>query len=152
LKLYRLFFRTEAFAATTYTAALGKIRNPGLRSELIQLRNSHVGRAYLLRERLDEFGGSVLAELHEQPWGAFANAYRRLLRATTERGALVALREGEALGVRDYEIDLSEVEPRLRDEIGKIMLSEQRRTCERLQALSMQRQRRRARQWSSLRP
>ncbi len=146
------FFRSEAFAATTYAAALTKIRDPTLQQELIRLRNSHAGRAFLLRERLGEFGGSVCAELLEQPWGAFANAYRRLLRATSLRGALVALREGEALGLRDYEIDLSELEPQLREEVGKIVLSEQRRTCERLQAISLPRPRRRAGSWPTLRP
>jgi hypothetical protein len=133
LEALAAFFRSELFAVETYRAALEKIRDPGLRDDLLRVRNSHAGRACLLRERIDEFGGR--ADEVREPWGAFASVFRRIQSASDEQTTLEALREGESLGVRDYEADLVEIEPSVRAQLAAIVLGEQRRTCEYLRRL-----------------
>lgn len=148
LEALSAFLRTEEWAVETYRVALERVRdNPALRDALIRLLNSHAGRACLLRERIGEFGGAVLGGLgyldaarHPSdaaaPWGAFANAFRRASTARDAWSLLAALHEGETWALRDYEADLVEVEPRLRDEFAHVVLAEQQRTWQQLEALA----------------
>jgi hypothetical protein len=123
------FLRSEMYAVKTYDDAVQRVSNAKLRDELSRLRNSHFARALLLRERIDEFGGTTDCG-DVSPWGAFAAARTHLTNASDDMEALLALEEGEAWGVRDYEIDLDAVEAHLRHEIGRIVIPEQRRTRE----------------------
>lgn len=128
LETLSAFLRSEAFAAHTYQLAMDRVSDPGLRSALLRLRNSHAGRAFLLRERIAEFGGRP--DDGTDPWGAFADAVHKVLRAADDRALLLALGDGERWGVRDYEMDLGEIEPAVRRQLEAIVLGEQRRTSQ----------------------
>lgn len=104
--------------------------DPGLHAELARLRASHQWRAALLRERVAEYGGCVVAAT--ESWGAFANAFHRVQGARDDAMTLDALREGEAWGLADYETDLPGVDPGVHSEIAAAVLEEQRETWARV--------------------
>jgi hypothetical protein len=122
LEVLVAFLRSEAFAVKTYEAALARVQDPALADELGRLRDAHIRRVELLRQRIAPVAGGEGGE----PWGAFANAYQRLLAATDDVARLEALQEGERWGVADYEIDLREIPPAERDELAPLLLAAQR--------------------------
>jgi hypothetical protein len=138
------FLRTELFAVATYDAALGKVGSSALRGELVRLRDSHAQRVELLRDILETLGEAAEDQIDE-PWGAFANAFRLVIVASDDRTTLDALMEGEGWGVQDYERDLDELDVGLRDHVAGRVLPEQRRTCERVHVLARDATRARAR-------
>ncbi len=132
------FLRAERYAVVTYDAALVRIADPDIRDELGRLRLSHAARALILGERVREFGGpgSDRAAEGVEPWGAFASACPRVQGARDEAGVVRALGEGENWALRDYELDLQDVEVHLRRQLVRLLLGEQRRTRGRLLRLS----------------
>jgi hypothetical protein len=132
------FLRAERFAVVTYDAALSKVVDPDLREELGRLRLSHAARALILAERVKEFGGPAMLDGEAQPvpWGAFATSAVRLTTSRGDREVLAALREGESWALRDYELDLPDVETHVRRQLLRILLGEQRRTRGRLLRLA----------------
>ena len=128
------FLRAEQFAVITYNAVLLRVREPDAHDELARLKLSHAARALVLCERITEFGGESLEPLPDglEPNGAFASVMAKVGAARDEWHAMAALREGECWAVRDYEIDLRDLDPHLRNELRRILLGEQRRTRGRL--------------------
>lgn len=128
------FLRSESFAVRTYDAAMAKVGDAALRTELRRIRRSHARRVRLLRGLLAELGHST--EDHDAPWGAFANAFRRVASARDDGSTLEALHEGERWGTRDYETDLDELGAELRRELALRVLPEQRACLERVSDLA----------------
>lgn len=115
--------RDELSAVETYRQALDKVGEQGASGqELRGIETEHEEFAGLLRERMTQLG--LEAPENSGLWGAWAKAVEGTAKVIGNRAAIVALKEGEEHGVRDYESALSDdaLDPKIKQLIGAELL------------------------------
>ncbi len=93
--------RGELSAVETYTQALEKFDAPLVVSELKTLRGEHTRAARALSEHVSRFGGAPSEG--SGAWGAFTAAVNGVAKVIGPSTVLAALREGEEIGIGQYE-------------------------------------------------
>lgn len=121
------FLRGEIAAVETYERALGvKFSNPSIPQQLRECHRSHQMRVDILREEIEEAGGTPAEDAGA--WGAFANAVEGGAALLGERAAINALESGEDHGLADYRRDLDQLDAEARELVEMELLPEQERT------------------------
>lgn len=93
--------RGELSAIETYTQAIGKF-GPSVESgSLKRIQSSHMAHAELLRALMKECGEEPA--ISSGPWGTFATTVEGVATILGESAALIALKQGEEHGIRQYE-------------------------------------------------
>jgi len=126
IKQLNSFLRGEISAIETYRQAIEHLGTSGLRAELATCQQSHEQRATMLSEYIRGLGGAPSAS--SGAWGAFAKAVEGGAAALGEKRAVAALEEGEDHGNKDYQSDLSGLDPNTRELIEMRIIPLQRRT------------------------
>ena len=103
------FLRDELSAVETYQQCLEKMERPQIASGLTDLQRSHQKRATLLRQRVQELGGTP--ETDSGLWGSFSKLVEGGAAMFGEKSALAALEQGEDRGVKSYEKGAQKLSP-----------------------------------------
>jgi len=130
------FLRGEISAVETYRQAIEHLKNTTHRTELASCKQSHEQRAVLLAEQIRKLGGAPAAS--SGPWGAFAKLVAGGAATLGEKTAIAALEEGEDHGNKDYQVDLSQLDPATRALVETRVLPLQRTTHATISALKQQ--------------
>jgi uncharacterized protein (TIGR02284 family) len=126
------FLRGEISAVETYRKALDKVRDPSVKSQLMECERSHESRVDVLKERIQQLGGSPAVS--SGPWGAFSKVVTAGAAFAGDKAAIAALEEGEDHGLNDYQRDIDKLDPETRALVENDLLPAQKRTHD---ALSM---------------
>ncbi|HVK84722.1 MAG TPA: DUF2383 domain-containing protein [Kofleriaceae bacterium] len=128
------FLRGEMAAVETYEMALEKIDEISTaRDELLINLKSHRDRVMALQEAIVAAGGTPATS--SGPWGTFAKAVEGSAKVFGEKAAVAALEEGEDHGVKDYNEDLDDLDPEVRQLVTTELIPEQQKTHDRLSEL-----------------
>src|SRR5688572_22463284 len=98
--------RGEISAVETYQQALDKLGDTKGAAELRRIHVEHRDAANSLRKEIRQHGKEP--EPHASAWRAFAKAVEGTAKLFGNDAAMKALKEGEELGVKDYEKALKE--------------------------------------------
>ena len=128
IKHLNSFLRGELSAVETYDQAIEKLRHdePILTDELRACRESHRQRVDELTRQVRGLGGEPSTS--SGMWGGFAKLVEGGAKAFGKKAALSALEEGEDHGRNDYQRDVHNLEPPLREFIKTKILPEQLKT------------------------
>jgi len=128
------FLRGEMAAVETYEMTLEKIDEISTaRDELLINLKSHRDRVMALQEAIVAAGGTPATS--SGPWGTFAKAVEGSAKVFGEKAAVAALEEGEDHGVKDYNEDLDDLDPEVRQLVTTELIPEQQKTHDRLSEL-----------------
>lgn len=128
------FLRGEMSAVETYQMALEKVDDISTaRDELLVNLKSHQDRVMMLQEAIIAAGGTPATS--SGPWGLFAKAVEGSAKVLGKKAAIAALEEGEDHGVKDYTVDVNELEPQARTLLETKLRPAQKQTHDRLSAL-----------------
>jgi uncharacterized protein (TIGR02284 family) len=131
------FLRGELAAVKTYDQALAKLGDEaGINDTLLSCRSSHQQRAQVLREEISRLGGKPADDAGA--WGSFAQLVEGGAKAFGKKSAIAALEEGEDHGRDEYQEDLEELSPPVREMVRSQLLPEQLRTHDALSTLKHQ--------------
>jgi uncharacterized protein (TIGR02284 family) len=127
--------RGEVSAVETYQQALDKLGDTKGAAELRRIHVEHRDAANSLRKEIREHGEEP--EPHSSAWRAFAKAVEGTAKLFGNDAAMKALKEGEELGVKDYEKALKDTElpAECRSLIASTLLSQAREHIEVLDRL-----------------
>lgn len=120
------FLKNEVAAVETYGQCLEKSKQFPDVERLIELRQSHAGRARLLKERIVALGGKPAEG--SGVWGGFAKLVEGGAKAFGEKAALSALEEGEDKGLKDYRSEMDQLSDSTRQFVASMLLPEQQRS------------------------
>lgn len=121
------FLKSEIAAVETYGQAIEKTgQSSTVVQRLVELRQSHAGRARLLKERIVALGG-VPAE-GSGVWGGFAKLVEGGAKTFGEKAALSALEEGEDKGLKEYRDEIEDLSDATRQFVASMILPEQQRS------------------------
>lgn len=98
--------RGELSAIETYHQALEKFSGTAEAPLLSQILDDHQKNADALRDHLSEMGGTP--EQESGAWGTFAKAIEGVAKMLGDSSAIAALRQGEEIGITDYENALND--------------------------------------------
>ncbi len=126
IKQLNSFLRGEISAVETYRQAVEHLNGSALRAELVSCQQSHEQRAAVLSEYIRRLGGAPASS--SGAWGAFAKLVEGGAAALGEKRAIAALEEGEDHGNKEYQSDLSALDPAVRSLIETRIIPLQRRT------------------------
>jgi len=102
IKVCNQLLRGELSAIETYLQAIEEFKDsPAEIEALEQILMDHENSAESLRDHLDEMG--AIPDTDSGAWGAFAKAVEGTATLLGESAALMALKEGEEHGIREYE-------------------------------------------------
>lgn len=125
--------RGEMSAVETYRMALDKLDGASTaRDELLVNMKSHQDRVLALQDAIVAAGGTPAKS--SGPWGAFAKMVEGTAKALGEKAAIAALEEGEDHGVKDYQDNLDDLDPRCREIVVQLGTM-QRQSHDRLSSL-----------------
>jgi len=128
------FLRGELSAVETYQMALDKVDHISTaRDELLVNLKSHQDRVMILQEAIIAAGGKPANS--SGPWGVFAKAVEGSAKILGEKAAIAALEEGEDHGVKDYKVDVKDLDPQARMLLETKLRPAQKQTHDRLSAL-----------------
>lgn len=128
------FLRGEISAVETYQMALEKVDDISTaRDELLVNLKSHQDRVMMLQDAIEAAGGEPATG--SGPWGAFAKVVEGGAKILGKKAAIAALEEGEDHGVKDYKIDVKDLEPEARMMLETKLRPAQQQTHDRLSAL-----------------
>ena len=128
------FLRGEIAAVETYQMALNKLdKISTARDELLVNLKSHQDRVAMLQDAILAVGGKPAEG--SGPWGVVAKAVEGTAKVLGDKMAVSALEEGEDHGLKDYQIDLGDLEPQYRQLVANQLLPQQQLTHDRLSAL-----------------
>lgn len=128
------FLRGEISAVETYQMALEKVDDISTaRDELLVNLKSHQDRVMMLQDAIEAAGGEPATG--SGPWGAFAKVVEGGAKILGKKAAIAALEEGEDHGVKDYKIDVNDLEPEARMMLETKLRPAQQQTHDRLSAL-----------------
>ncbi len=98
--------RGELAATETYQQAMAKVQSePGV-AELSQIHVEHREAANTIRQHIHEAGGQP--GKGSGAWGTFAKTIEGAAKLFGNKAALKALKEGEEVGIKDYEKALTD--------------------------------------------
>ena len=123
------FRRGELSAVETYDQAIEKLGgDPRISRLLKDCRESHQGRASLLRSEIERMGGEPADD--SGMWGNFAQLVEGSAKVLGKKAAIAALEEGEDHGRDDYKSELDDLDlsPDVRELVQNRLLPEQLRT------------------------
>lgn len=103
------FLRDELSSVETYQQCLEKIDQPHIASGLTELQRSHEKRAQLLRQRVQELGGTP--ETSSGVWGSVSKLVEGGAKMFGEKAALSALEQGEDRGKDNYQTKADDLSP-----------------------------------------
>lgn len=127
------FLRGEISAVETYEQCIDKLDNVALVSQLTTLKASHASRAQQLAAEIRRLGGEP--DQGSGVWGGFTKLVEGGAKVFGEKAAVSMLEEGEDHGLNDYQKDLNDVSPEIRNMIATQILPEQQRTHDQLSQL-----------------
>ena len=128
------FLRGEISAVETYQMALDKVDDISTaRDELLVNLKSHQDRVMMLQDAIVAAGGEPATS--SGPWGAFAKVIEGGAKVLGKKAAIAALEEGEDHGVKDYKVDVKDLEPEARMMLETKLRPAQQQTHDRLSAL-----------------
>lgn len=128
------FLRGELSAIETYQLALDKLDDISTaRDELLVNLKSHQDRAMMLQDAIIAAGGQPAES--SGPWGVFAKVVERGARVLGDKATVAALEEGEDHGLKDYRVDVTDLDPISRNLVASTLLPAQQQTHDRLSAL-----------------
>jgi uncharacterized protein (TIGR02284 family) len=127
------FLRDELSSVETYQKCLEKIDQPYLASGLTELQRSHEKRAHLLRQRVQELGGTP--ETSSGVWGSFSKLMESGAKAFGDKAALSVLEQGEDRGRDSYQKKSDELSPENKLFIKNAILPEQQMSHDTLNRL-----------------
>ena len=109
IKICNQLLRGELSAIETYNQAIDKFKDSPTEIEVLeQILVDHEDSAELLRDHLVEMG--AVPDTDSGAWGAFAKAVEGTATLLGESAALMALKEGEEHGIREYEDALADAD------------------------------------------
>jgi demethoxyubiquinone hydroxylase (CLK1/Coq7/Cat5 family) len=121
------FLRGEISAVETYDKALAtEISNPSVEQQLRECHRSHQMRVDILREEIEEVGGTPSET--SGAWGAFANLVEGGATLLGERATIATLESGEDHGLADYQREMDSLDAEARELVEMELLPEQERT------------------------
>ncbi|HEY3356017.1 MAG TPA: demethoxyubiquinone hydroxylase family protein [Polyangia bacterium] len=120
------YLRGEISAVETYRQALGKVKDPSVKAQLVECEKSHESRVDVLKQRIQQLGGSPATG--SGPWGAFAKVVQAGADIAGDRAAVAALERGEDHGLDDYRRDIDKLDPETRNLIENDLLPAAQRT------------------------
>jgi hypothetical protein len=120
------FLKNEIAAVETYGQCIEKTDKPQIMPRLLELRQSHQGRARLLRERIVALGGKPAEGAGM--WGGVAKLVEGGAKVFGEKAALSALEEGEDKGLNDYRTEMDDLSDATRQFVASMILPEQQRS------------------------
>jgi hypothetical protein len=100
-QILNILLRGELAATETYQEAMNVLDNAPGAMDLRRLHDEHREAANTLRLQIREAGGEP--DHSAGPWGAWADIVDETARTLGQRTAALALKQGEELGVIDYE-------------------------------------------------
>lgn len=128
------FLRGELSAVETYRQAIEKLDDePAIRTALQENQRSHATRVGALEAEIRRLGGEPSAD--SGAWGSFVKLLEGGAKLFGDDAALSVLEEGEEHGLNDYQRDLDELTPGVRQFVETRLLPEQRRTRGRLEVI-----------------
>lgn len=128
------FLRGEISAVETYEQALEKLSGRAdVASTLTQCRDSHERRVEMLRNEIQQLGGRPAQG--SGLWGSFAKLVEGTSKPFGEKAAIAALEQGEDHGRDDYQRDLRDLSPAVREFVRNRLMPEQQRTHDTMSAL-----------------
>jgi hypothetical protein len=128
------YLRGEISAVETYRMALDKLdAGSTARSELESCLQSHQARVTLLQEAIVAAGGTPVEG--SGPWGMFAKIVEGGARILGDKLAVAALEEGEDHGLKDYKVNIAELDTSARTLVSRSLVPEQQRTHDRMSSL-----------------
>ena len=98
--------RGELSAIETYEQALEKFTDPGVREKLTKILSEHRESAVALKSHVQEMQATPSTD--SGAWGTFAQAVEGTAKLFGEAAGLLALKEGEKHGIREYEDALND--------------------------------------------
>ena len=119
------FLKNEIAAVETYSQCIEKSAGSATLPSLLELRQSHAGRAQLLRDRIVALGGTPAEG--SGVWGSFAKLVEGGAKPFGEKAALSALEEGEDKGLEDYS-EIDDLSDATRQFVTSMLLPEQQRS------------------------
>ncbi len=120
------FLRGEISAAETCRQAVGQVKDPSVKSQLMECQRSHESRVELLRTRIRQIGGTPSEG--GGAWGSFAKVVQGGAGVFSEKAAVAALEEGEDHGLKDYTRDINKLDPDTRRLVETELIPAQKRT------------------------
>ena len=120
------FLRGEISAVETYRQAVGKVKDPTVKAQLIECERSHESRVDVLKQRINQLGGAP--STGSGPFGAFAKVMQAGADIAGDRAAVAALERGEDHGLDDYRRDLDKLDPETRYLVENDLLPAAQRT------------------------
>ena len=120
------FLRGEISAVDTYRHAIDKLSDKPIAASLSESLRSHEQRVTLLKNEILRRHGEPTHGAG--PWGAFAKLIAGGARPFPEKGAVLALEEGENAVREQYQRELPKLDPEARGFLEKNILPEQLRT------------------------
>lgn len=127
------FLKDELSAVETYQQCLDKIDRPEITSELSHLQSSHQKRVSLLRDRVQELGGTPKSD--SGVWGSFSKLVEGGATMFGEKSAISALEQGEDRGEKDYRDRVNKLSPANQEFIKTSIAPEHEQTHSRLERL-----------------
>lgn len=128
------FLRGELSAVETYRQAIAKLDDePTIRTALEEIERSHASRVTELGAEIRKLGGEPSTD--SGAWGSFVKALEGGAKLFGDDAALSVLEEGEEHGLNDYQRDLDDLTPGVRQFVETRLLPEQRRTRARLESI-----------------
>jgi hypothetical protein len=124
------FLRGELSAVETYRQVMEMAdkgpEGASVRTQLQPAYDSHERRVRLLTEKIRALGGKPSTD--SGAWGSFAKAVQGGAKAFGLKAAVAVLEQGEDHGRNDYQRDIPDLSPALRDFVKNTLLAEQLRT------------------------
>src|SRR5262249_55572990 len=133
VKALNSLLRGEIAAIETYRQALSKLITVAGKVQLEQCERSHEDRVNKLRQRIQQLGGTPAEG--SGAWGAFAKLVEGGATALGEKSAISVLGEGEDHGLKEYQSELSKMDPEVRQWVTSELLPEAEQTHRTLSAL-----------------
>jgi uncharacterized protein (TIGR02284 family) len=127
------FLRGEMSAVETYRQAIEKMTDPVLRARLQDIQQLHERQAAKLRNQIAQCGGQPSET--SGPWGGFAKLVEGGAKVFGVKAALAALEEGEDHGLKLYQGNLDELEPKARSFVQNDLLPTQQETHDAMSAI-----------------
>lgn len=128
VKQLNSFLRGELSAVETYSQCLEKVEDLNVRAQLVALKESHVARAVMLRNRITTLGGE--AEQSAGVWGSFAKSVEGGATLFGAAAAVSMLEEGEDHGLKSYREEVGELSTVERSFVQTELLPEQEKSHE----------------------
>jgi hypothetical protein len=128
------YLRGEISAVETYRMALDHLDEASTaRGELEGCLQSHQGRVTLLQDAIVAAGGTPAEG--SGPWGVFAKVVEGGASILGDKLSVAALEEGEDHGLKDYKVDIGDLDAATRTLVANRLVPEQQRTHDRMSSL-----------------